>query len=531
VGHAVAAARPSPARVLARLPLLPALVSGALLALSFPRYGHPAFAWIALTPLLVAIGQRAPQITVSRAWWLGLATGAVYFAGTVYWTSGVMAQYGGFSMALAAAIAGLLVAFLALFPAAFAAVLALLVTRLDRRALLLAPAVWVATELGRTLLFGGFPWALVGYAQTSVLPVAQLASLVGVYGLSALIVLVSAVLAYAALEPGRDAWIAAGTTGLLLAAVVAWGSARLADSRLTRAGAPLSVGLIQGNVPQDQKWDPAYEDEILFRYLRFTREAADRGVTAVLWPESATPFYFEESPRGEAIRLLARERGLWLLLGSDELSRHDRRISFNSAFMVRPDGTTAAVYRKVRLVPFGEYVPFRRLLFFAAPLVESIGDFAPGEAPVTLPLDGHAVSTAICYEVVYPALIREGVLRGSSLLTTITNDAWFGRSSAPYQHFEMAAMRAIEQGRYLARAANTGISGIVDPYGRVIVASGLFVEQVLVGEVRLIDERTVYARIGNVVAWASAVVTVLAIGTAWRAGHRRNARDPRTRRV
>ena len=521
MGHAVAAARPPDARVLDRLsPLLPALVSGALLALSFPRYGHPAFSWIALTPLLVAVGQRAPRIPASRAWWLGLGTGAVYFAGTVYWTSGVMAQYGGFSLGLAAAIAGLLVAFLALFPALFAAVLALLVGRLGPAALWLAPAVWVATELGRTLLFGGFPWALLGYAQTSVLPVAQLASLTGVYGLSALIVLVSTALAYAALHPRRGAWLAAGATGLVVVAVVVWGVARLADGRLTRAGEALTVGLIQGNVPQDQKWDPSYEDEILFRYLRLTRQAADRGARAVLWPESSTPFYFEESPRADAIRQLARERGLWLLLGSDELSRHDRRISYNSAFMVRPDGATAAVYRKVRLVPFGEYVPFRRLLFFAAPLVESIGDFAPGEAPVTLPIDGHAVSTAICYEIVYPALIRDGVLMGSSLLTTITNDAWFGRSSAPYQHFEMAAMRAIEQGRYLARAANTGISGIVDPYGRVLTASGLFVEQVLVGDVRLIDERTVYARIGNAVAWACALATLLAVAAALAAGRR-----------
>ena len=133
-----------------------------------------------------------------------------------------------------------------------------------------------------------------------------------------------------------------------------------------------------------------------------------------------------------------------------------------------------------------------------------------------LPLAGRPVSTAICYEVVYPALIRAGVLQGSTLLTTITNDAWFGRSSAPYQHFEMASMRAIEQGRYLARSANTGISGIVDPYGRVLMASELFTTQVLVGDVRLIDERTIYARIGDVVAYASVVVTVAALLMAWR---------------
>jgi apolipoprotein N-acyltransferase len=174
----------------------------------------------------------------------------------------------------------------------------------------------------------------------------------------------------------------------------------------------------------------------------------------------------------------------------------------------------------VQLVPFGEYVPFKRLLFFAKPLVEAVSDFAPGAAPVMLPFAGGPVSTAICYEVVYPALIREGVMQGSTLLTTITNDAWFGRSSAPYQHFEMAALRAIEHGRYLARAANTGISGVVDPYGRVLQASDLFVERVLVEDVRLIEERTVYARVGDIAASASALLTVVGLVAAWGAGRR-----------
>ena len=248
-----------------------------------------------------------------------------------------------------------------------------------------------------------------------------------------------------------------------------------------------------------------------------SRQAADQGAQAILWPESSTPFYFEDSPKGEAIRLFARERGASVLLGSDEI---DRR---NPARVVQlrvhgapgrqhgwrvPQGAARA--RSANTCRSG------RVLFFAAPLVEAVGEFAPGDAPVMLPLAGRPVSTAICYEVVYPALIRAGVLQGSTLLTTITNDAWFGRSSAPYQHFEMASMRAIEQGRYLARSANTGISGIVDPYGRVLMASELFTTQVLVGEVRLIEERTIYARIGDVVAYASVVVTLAALLMAWR---------------
>ena len=499
------------------LPLILSLASGLLLAFSFPRFGHPAVSWIALAPLLVALTLVAPlRGGIRRAWSLGLAAGALYFAGTLYWTSSVMSQFGGINPVLSGGIAGLLVGYLSLFPAAFAAAIAGAIRRFGRRALLLAPAAWVATELARTLLFGGFPWGLVGYAQTTVLPVAQIASVVGVYGLSFLVVLVSASLALTTVARDRSGLVAVVLTGVLVASVTLWGRARLFDSRLTRTGTAVRVGLVQGDVPQDQKWVPGRQDEILGRYLALSRQAADQGAQAILWPESSTPFYFEDSPKGEAIRLFARERGASILLGSDEVDRRNPRVAYNSAFMVRPDGSTAGVYRKVRLVPFGEYVPFRSVLFFAAPLVEAVGEFAPGDAPVMLPLAGRPVSTAICYEVVYPALIRAGVLQGSTLLTTITNDAWFGRSSAPYQHFEMASLRAIEQGRYLARSANTGISGIVDPYGRVLMASQLFTTQVLVGEVRLIDERTIYARIGDVVAYASVLVTLAALLMAWR---------------
>jgi apolipoprotein N-acyltransferase len=153
------------------------------------------------------------------------------------------------------------------------------------------------------------------------------------------------------------------------------------------------------------------------------------------------------------------------------------------------------VYRKINLVPFGEYVPFKRVFFFAAPLVEAVSDFSPGEQAVVLPFRGHRLSTAICYEVIYPALVHRFVANGSELLTTITNDAWFGETSAPYQHFEQASMRAIEEGRYVVRSANTGISGIVDPYGRVLARTPIFERSVTLGEARLLDVKTVYAQV------------------------------------
>ena len=435
----------------------------------------------------------------------------MYFAGTVYWTSGVMARFGGISCPLAAAIAGLLVAYLALFPGFFALILHVLVRRGGPAWLWLAPAVWVAAEYGRLRLFGGFPWVLLGYSQIDVLPIAQTASLTGVFGLSALLTAASTGLVWAIVARGRSRWLAPAAVAAVTVLLAVWGQQRLADNRLTTAGRPLSVGLVQGNVSQDQKWDPALAEEIFARYLRLTRDVIAGGAELVLWPESATPFYFEHGVETEILRDLARRHEVALLIGSDQWERGTPPRIFNAAFVVGADGSTKGVYRKVHLVPFGEYVPLKPLLFFAEPLVQAVSDFAPGTEVNTLPVGDARISTAICYEVVYPALIREGVDNGSQLLTTITNDAWFGESSAPWQHFAMAAMRAVEQGRYLVRAANTGISGAVDPYGRVLLASDLFVEGAWQVPVRLLDERTVYSRTGDLVAWASVVLVALAL--------------------
>jgi apolipoprotein N-acyltransferase len=172
----------------------------------------------------------------------------------------------------------------------------------------------------------------------------------------------------------------------------------------------------------------------------------------------------------------------------------------------------------MHLVPFGEYVPLKSVFFFAAPLVQAVSNFSAGTQPTVLQLDGRPASTAICYEIVYPELVRRFVREGSQLLTTITNDAWFGRSSAPYQHFEQASLRAIEEGRYLARAANTGISGFVDPYGRVIAQSRLFEPLAMVGTVRYLTEATVYSRIGDLFAWLCVAIVLAALLSAWTAG-------------
>ena len=481
---------------------------------------------MALTPLIVALVRPAAPRTTRSACFLGLLTGAGYFAGTLYWLVETMTTFGGLALPVSILVAGLLVAYLSLFPAAFAMIVARLRRSLGvHGAVLCAAPVWVATELGRQYVWDGFPWALLGYSQVSVLPIAQLASLTGVYGLSLLLVLASSAAALLIVERvDRRRWSVAVIVAALIVACALWGRWRMGQGVLTSAGEPLRVGVVQGNIAQDEKWNPALQDLIISRYLSLTRVAVSRGAKFVLWPESSFPVYFEDDIRGHLARRLARETGITLLLGSDQVERvrSDAPVDapenrqYNAAFLIRPDGSTADVYRKMHLVPFGEYVPMQRLLFFVGPIVDAVSAFTPGTRAVILPVGDHKVSTAICYEVIYGSLIREFVLDGSELLTTITNDGWYGRTSAAYQHWDQAAMRAIENGRYLARAANTGVSGFVDPYGRLVEKSKVFEQDVLVQDVRLLKTRTVYTSIGDAIAWLSLAFTVAALFASWR---------------
>jgi apolipoprotein N-acyltransferase len=514
-----------PTRSQEDLPL--AIASGVLLALSFPKFGHPALAWIALTPLLVAL---ARPMSLTRAFWLGLLTGNVYLWGTLYWLSNVMTRYGDINLAGSIVINAVFISYLALYPALFAVVVRRLWIAFGPPALAAVPFVWTATELGRMYIFTGFPWVLLGYSQTTVLPIAQAASVVGVFGVSAIVSATSAALA--AVVVARTLRPAAVVLACVLLIAV-WGNMRARTAELTRAGQPVSVGVVQPNTLEEEVENLSNAPVILQRTLSLTREAIAKGAAVVVLPESSlSPYTLEDYPDvALAIRQVARDAGVSVLVGSDQ---YDWRIvegrrqvdkSFNAAFIIRPDGTTGAVYRKMHLVPWGEYVPLRNWLTFVGPLVRAIGrGFDAGDTMTLLPVGQHAISTAICYEIIYPDLVRRFVLQGSELLTTITNDSWFGETSAPYQHFEQASMRAIELGRYLVRSANTGISGIVDPYGHVLARTDIFHPAVVVGEARFLRATTIYTRIGDVFAYASVILTAALLILAQRHDVQRRAR-------
>ena len=299
-----------------------------------------------------------------------------------------------------------------------------------------------------------------------------------------------------------------------MAAVLLFGTLRLRSEALIDLGVPIRVAAVQGNIAQVDKWNPEFSDAILDKYLQLTNRAVDAGADLVVWPEAATPFAFQVDPRSEMIRRLARERNVHLLIGTTDVIWQDNPKYYNAAVLVDPQGETAGVYHKQHLVPFGEYVPLRKLLSFVSPLVESIGGFSAGEGPVMLMMDGQPIGAIVCYEMIYPGLVRQFVRNGSRLLATVTNDAWYGRTAAPHQHFQQAAMRAIEHGRYVVRAANTGISGVIDPYGRVLSETNLFEDDVLTSEVRLIQELTPYTRYGDILAFSCGILTLVLLSMA-----------------
>ncbi len=449
-----------------------------------------------------------------------MLAGLVYFSGTLYWVAFVMATYGGLSMWVAVPVAILLISYLALFTGLFALILAIAVQRFGIAGVWLAPWIWVATEWLRSWLGSGFPWALLGTSQAAVLPIVQLASITGAYGLSVLVALVGTAAAVIALTPRRSHRLGAIAVGVLLVLVAGLGALRVARGTLLAEGQPVRVGLVQGNIDQSIKYDPIHRDTIVANYRNLSRQVIAEGAEIVVWPEASTPFYFDAEPAFSApIRRLAQEARVPFIIGSDEFEsgggkQPDRY--YNGAVLIGADGRSRGVYRKLRLVPFGEYVPMKRVLFFVGPLIEAVSDFSFGTEPVVFDVDGKRVSVAICYESIYPWIGRAFVSRGSQLLATITNDAWFGRSSAPYQHFDQGAIRAVEEARYIVRAANTGFSGAVDPYGRTMVRTALFEPAAITVDVRLLDRRTIYSYLGDLVAWLGAVLSLAVVATGWR---------------
>lgn len=496
-----------------------AALSGVLLALSFPKFGHWSLAWVALAPLLIAIAAARDGRAAFRR---GYLAGAVSSLGIVYWTEAVVVQFGGLPLLVGLLVMLLLCLALALFPSLFAWMVWRWVRRFGGAALLLAPLAWVATEILRAHTLFRFSWCLLGYSQHENVAFIQIARYGAVYLVSLVVATSSAVLAYLAVARSPQAR-AGAASGL---AIVVWAVAMHGSWVLGQpvpASGRIRVGLVQASILQDEKWDPARAWDNIDRHVTLTQRAAAAGARFVVWPESAVPFYFDHTPGlAQQLRQVVLTHRLHLLFGNDdrEPRAEGGRRYFVGAKMLDPTGELVLRYHKLRLVPFGEYVPMQPLLTlggrYAAKLVDQVADFTPGSEHAVGRVDGHLVGPTICYEAIFPDLVRGFAQNGAEMLVNITNDGWYGRSSAPYQHLAMASFRAVENGKYLVRAANTGITAVVDPRGRVLEKTSLFEPTVLVRDVPFVTGTTFYTRHGDVFAWTCFALAAILTATTLR---------------
>ena len=405
-----------------------ASVSGLLLTLAFPNIDMGWVSFVALVPFLAAIRQCGYK----SGFWLGYACGMVHNLGLVYWTVHTMNTYGHLPMAQAIMILFLFSAYLAVYPGLFGALVAWIQPKAGML-VLLAPLAWIVLEMMRSWLFTGFPWGLLGYSLYDHLWMIQTADLFGVYGISGLIVMVNAAVTLVLLHWLEHRWhrfaisrrtlkLTGAATSALMLCSIGYGIVRIHSVDRNAAAAPHeTIAVVQGNIDQARKWDPRFQMLTTVKYRNLSVGAAAKKARLIIWPETATPFYFLDDPiLTDMVLDGIRTSGAHFIIGSPSVtSEKDQRIYRNSAFLMTPDGRSAGKYDKVHLVPFGEYVPLKRWLPFIKKLVAQVGDFRPGKKGSTLVWNDHQVGMLICYEIIFPGLSRSMVQNGADLLVNI----------------------------------------------------------------------------------------------------------------
>ncbi len=472
-----------------------AALSGLLLALSFPRWNFSYFAFIAFIPLFFACENKLRK----QAFSLGWITGLIFFGCSLSWVTMSMHNYGGLPWVPSYFFLLLFASYLAIYIGLFA----LSSCFIKKNLLFVAPISFTALEYLRGHLLTGFPWNALGYSQANHLPLIQIADISSVYGVSFLIVLINAALfliIQTAYQEKKIACVPVATLVLSLLVVLSYGFYRLSQPMEDQEKS-LTVGVVQGNIDQAIKWNDSAREGTIQTYERLSL-SFQTPPDLVVWPEAALPVFFQNELVYQRRLIDLADKGKFnLLFGSPAFkidAATEKIVLLNSAYLLA-EGRVSQ-YDKMHLVPFGEYVPLQSLLFFVNKMVEGVGNFVSGEVATVMNVGGAKIGTVICYEVIFPELVRRFAKNGANVLVTITNDAWFGQSAAPYQHFSMVVFRAIENRMPFARAANTGISGFIDAHGKVLQQSNLFVEEAQVERLGSGIRKTFYTEHGDIFA-------------------------------
>jgi len=523
------------------------LLSAGLQIVIFPLPNLYFLDWVAVAPLLIALLSAREPDTLQllarvkllpakpgQAFLLAYACGILWYAGTCYWIYNTMRQYGGVGTLAAAGLLFLFCLYLAIYHGVFGLLISLLAgpgdgestNHFNRRALLLAPFAWVAVELARTRITG-FPWNLLGISQVDNIPLSHIATVTGVYGLSFEILVVNTALA-AAFVLRTERGQRSKRKPLLLAtvsAMVVLQAGRLVSPPIVPTDH--TARLVQQNIPvlQGGDWTKEYFEGTLRDLSRISLSAPGANSSGpdqppassehpdlIVWPESPAPFYSTDPMFRETVSNIARQAQTWMLVGSlgirnaGETPERATEL-YNSGSLVNPAGEWGERYNKMHLVPFGEYVPFKRVFGFAGGLTKEVGDFSPGTSRAALQA-GSKLGVFICYESIFPDEIRQLAANGAEVFVNLSNDGWYGDSGAYAQHLKQARMRAVENDRWLLRDTNTGVTAAIDPYGRVVSSMPRKVRDAMDAHYALTNVTTFYTRHGDWFAYLCAIISV-----------------------
>ncbi len=478
---------------------------------------YPA-AWIALVPLLTFLHDKSPK----QSFLAGFITGVVYFYLTTYWIYHSITHYGPIPLIPSLLLVLLLSMYLALYPALFSFLYCLQMQKTALPSMVVAPLLWTSLEYVRSYMLSGFPWSSLGYSQYKFLSFIQISDIVGVYGVTFFIVAFNGAITDALLIKKRriekplmplyPSIMSLCSLVFLFICIFVYGFFSLSKQKEDRS---IRVAIIQGNIEQDKKWEPQFQRYVMDIYKSLTLEAVVHKPDLVVWPETALPFYYaKEQKLTKELQEFQTHTGSYLLTGTMMIKDNVRTktpVYTNSAILFDRESKVSYIYDKIQLVPFGEYIPLRKLLFFINKLTYGIGDYTPGDSYLKAITPFGTFATVICYEIIFPGLVRKFFKKDGDFLINITNDAWFGNTSGPYQHFSMAVFRAIENRRPVVRAANTGISGFIDSNGRIEKTIGLSQRGTLVADIKTNSVSTFYTKNGDIFTYFAIVFSLILV--------------------
>ncbi len=481
-------------------------LSGALTYLSFERFSLFPLAWISLSiPIYILISKKRYPFLIGFSWAFS------FYTISLYWLVNVMSNYGNLSLFLSIIFFLILViALSSLFGLIFFSINSV-INSFPSLEFITPPLFWVSLEYILTFLLTGFPWNLMGYSQIHFIPIIQLSSITGVYGISFLIIFFNSSIAKS-LKSRDFKWL---IPSLILFIICLFYGIYLIDKGFKKEGS-LRIAVVQGNTSMD---DELFRNANLLEkkfldYLEMTKKAINQNARLVIWPETSVPILFRYDIRKGIIFELSRNTNTFILASFTDWREGK---FYNSVFLISPSNSISSVYDKIHLVPFGEYVPFKKIFGFFESITKEVGDYTPGSQIVLHSIDKIKFGSPICYEIIFPYMVRRFVKEGAQFLVTVSNDGWFGRSDAPYQHFSIASMRCVENRRYLLRATSTGVSGIVDPFGRVLKKIDLGKMEFAIEDIYPINEKTFYSKYGDILAKSCLTISsILFILSLWR---------------